>query len=64
MNHDATHCVDYRKSYCPTRCYYARLTKDLLERKARGELQGIPMSFAHFRDSDFCLRTRKEKADG
>ena len=56
MNHDAMHCADYRKSYCPKRCYRARLTQDLYERKARGELAGIPMSVAHLRGTDQCLR--------
>lgn len=56
MNHDATHCADYRKSYCPKRCYRAQLTQELRERKARGELLGIPMSFAHLRGTYECCR--------
>lgn len=62
MNHDMTHCEDYRKSYCPKKCFRARLTQDLLERKARGELLGIPMSFASFKDTDECPRKEKINA--
>lgn len=49
-----THCGDYRKSRCQQRCFRARLTRDLLERKARGELLGLPMSFAHLRGTAEC----------
>ncbi len=54
MNHDMTHCADWRKSRCPQRCFRARLTRELFERKARGELAGIPMSFAHLRGTAEC----------
>ena len=54
MNHDATHCADYRKSRCPKRCLLAQLTQELFERKARGDLLGIPMSFASFKGMDAC----------
>ena len=59
MNHDMTHCVDYRKSYCPKKCFRAKLTRDLFEKKARGELAGVPMSFASFKDTDECPRKGK-----
>ena len=29
MNHDATHCADYKKSKCPKSCYRAQLTEEL-----------------------------------
>ena len=60
MNHDALHCEDYRKTYCPKWCEYAKLTKDLRDRKARDELIGIPMSFAHLLGTDECPRQSKE----
>ena len=61
MNHDFTHCMDYRKSYCPKDCFRAQLTKDLMDRKAKGDLLGIPMSFAHFKDCDECLLKQKRE---
>ena len=54
MNHDMMHCADYRKSRCPQRCFRARLTRELFERQARGELAGVPMSFAHLRGTSEC----------
>lgn len=54
MNHDMMHCADYRKSRCPKRCFRARLTRELFERQARGELAGVPMSFAHLRGTAEC----------
>ena len=32
MNHDATHCDDYKVNKCPKKCYRAQLTQDLRER--------------------------------
>ena len=58
MNHDATHCADYRRSRCPKRCPKARLTWDLLERKARGESFG-PVSFEHLRGTGECWEKRE-----
>ena len=55
MNHDMTHCADYRKSLCPQHCFRAMLTQELFERKARGELSGMPMTFAHLRWTDECV---------
>lgn len=49
-----THCADWRRSRCPERCFRARLTRELFERQARGELPGIPMSFAHLRGTAEC----------
>ena len=54
MNHDQEHCADFRKSRCPKRCFRARLTRELFERKAQGEFDGIPMSFAHLRGTAEC----------
>lgn len=60
VNHDMTHCADYRKSYCPERCFRARLTQELLERHAAGEDFG-PVCFAHLRGTDECRRRRHER---
>lgn len=62
MNHDATHCADYRKSRCPRSCYYAKLTEDLKTKKKTGQLLGIPMSFDSFKDTDVCPRKGKSNA--
>lgn len=62
MNHDTVHCSDYRKSYCPRSCYYAKLTEDLKAKKKTGQLLGIPMSFASFKDTDECPRKEKINA--
>lgn len=53
MNHDATHCLDYEKGKCPKWCYRAELTAELPKRT---DLIGIPMSWAHFRDTRECMR--------
>lgn len=57
MNHDATHCLDYKEA-CSKVCYRARLTADLQQ---RGDLQGLPMSWAHFKGTDECLIWPKKK---
>ena len=51
MNHDAAHCLDFEMGKCPNTCYRARLTEDLAQ---RGDLVGIPMSWASFRYSEEC----------
>jgi len=51
MNHDATHCSEYRKGRCPASCYRAELTEDL---KHRPDLACLPMSWADFRYSEEC----------
>lgn len=63
MNHDTVHCSDYRKSYCPRSCYYAKLTEDLRQTKKRRQLLGVPMSFDSFKDTDVCPRKGKRSAD-
>lgn len=49
MNHDATHCSDY-KATCPTSCYRAQLTKELLD----FERWPHPVSWAKFRNTVEC----------
>ena len=55
MNHDATHCADYKVAKCPKRCYRARLTQDL-----RGSGYAFPTSWAHFEGTQYCAKTKKE----
>ena len=60
MNHDATHCLDYR-SYCPKKCYRAQLTEDL---KHRNDLVWLPVSWMHLLGTAECERkVRKEVSD-
>lgn len=56
MNHDATHCADYKKSKCPKRCYRAQLTEEL-----RNLIYGLPTSWAHFEGTKECPKSQKEK---
>ena len=49
MNHDATHCADYRKGKCPARCYRAQLTEEL-----RNIIYVLPTSWAHFKGTKHC----------
>lgn len=51
MNHDATHCLDCTER-CSGVCYRAQLTRDL---EKRPDLQGLPMSWAHFKGTAECL---------
>ena len=51
MNHDATHCADYKISKCPASCYRAKLTKEL---KERNDLYYLPISWANFKQTKNC----------
>lgn len=53
MNHDATHCLDYRRD-CPKDCYRAQLTKELLTMK-----YDLPVSWAELKGSSECMRDKK-----
>lgn len=57
MNHDATHCLDYRKN-CPKDCYRAQLTEELKHRK---DLYYLPISWAHLEGTILC--EKKSTAD-
>ncbi len=56
MNHDATHCSDYKKS-CPKSCYRAQLTADL---KKIWHLYRLPTSWSHFKGTKECPIKEKE----
>ena len=51
MNHDATHCLDYKKGVCPASCYRGQLTEDL---ENRSDLYYLPISWASFYESQEC----------
>lgn len=54
MNHDATHCADYKKSKCPKNCYRAQLTEEL-----RNIYYPLPTSWAHFEGTKECPKPPK-----
>lgn len=54
MNHDATHCADYKKSKCPKNCYLAQLTEEL-----RNIVYMLPTSWAHFEGTKYCPKPPK-----
>lgn len=63
MNHDATHCLDYKKS-CPKSCYRAQLTEEI-----RRCSKSIPLglfnmiSWAHFMGTRECPKS-ETKGEG
>lgn len=62
MNHDATHCADYKKSKCPKSCYRAQLTQELRE---TSRWFWLPISWAHFEGTQYCAKTKKgERRNG
>lgn len=56
MNHDATHCADYKKNICPKSCYRAQLTEDF-----RKIIYLLPISWSHFKGTDYCPKWPKKK---
>ena len=56
MNHDATHCADYKVNKCPKRCYRAQLTQDL-----RDSGYALPASWAHFEGAQCCPKKREKR---
>lgn len=60
MNHDATHCSDYKKS-CPKKCYRAQLTEEYRSRKH--ELYWLPISWSHFEGTKECPKRNELSED-
>lgn len=58
MNHDATHCADFKVG-CPMTCYRAQLTADLQARWL--EFIRIPLSWSHFEGTDECKKGGDEE---
>ncbi len=58
MNHDVTHCADYKKSKCPKSCYRAQLTEDL-----RRRIYLLPTSWAHFKGTRECPLPKPTKGE-
>lgn len=61
MNHDATHCDDYRKSRCPKSCYRAQLTQELFDNWLRFSF--LPVSWSNLRRSEECPLHIKDKVE-
>lgn len=57
MNHDATHCEDYRKYECPKSCYRAQLTQELRDNPYR--FLRMPISWANFKGTEECPLSKK-----
>lgn len=58
MNHDATHCADYKKHKCPRKCYRAQLTQELRDRH---DLYYLSVSWANFKQTKECPRRERSK---
>ena len=59
MNHDYAHCLDYDPAKCPLSCFRAELTQDYYNR-AFGDLDGIPVSWMHYKGTQECVRKGEE----
>jgi hypothetical protein len=49
MNHDYSHCSDYKRDICPSECFRGKLVQDLINKPW---LQYV--SFASFKNSSEC----------
>lgn len=60
MNHDASHCLDYKQNKCTQKCYRAQLTQEL---KDRNDLYYLPVSWVNFKQTKECpiREMRKDK---
>lgn len=61
MNHDATHCNDYKVSKCPKTCYRAQLTQELRDNQYR--FLRLPISWANFKGTEECPLITKEESE-
>lgn len=57
MNHDATHCDDYKVNKCPKTCYRAQLTQDLRDSQYR--FLRLPISWVNFKGTKECPLTKE-----
>ena len=53
MNHDATHCTNYKQSKCPNTCYRAQLTEEL-----KHICSPLPTSWANFEGTKECPKKK------
>ena len=57
MNHDYSHCLDYKES-CPKKCFRAELVRDL---KSRKDMVGVPLSWVHFEGTNYCPKVKRKE---
>lgn len=57
MNHDYAHCLDMKKD-CPKSCFRAQLTREV---ERRSDLQGIPLTWTHFKGTDECPKVKRKE---
>lgn len=55
MNHNNTHCLDFRDD-CPKECFRARLSRDLMKRP---HCEQIATSWANLKGTEECMRKGK-----
>jgi hypothetical protein len=58
MNHDYTHCADYKKSTCPKSCFRAQLVEDLNRIH-----YSLPVSYANLKGTSYCPKWPEKKED-
>lgn len=59
MNHDATHCADYKKKKCPKTCYRGQLTQELNDNLFT--FRFLPISWANFKEGKECPLNKHNK---
>ena len=57
MNHDYSHCLDYKKGKCPKKCFRAELTEDL--QKHFYEYSHLSTSWMHYKGTKECCLKEK-----
>jgi hypothetical protein len=56
MNHDYSHCLDYKKGKCPIKkCFRAELTEDL-----RRHFYPLSTSWMHYKGTKECVLKEDE----
>ena len=61
MNHDVSHCLDYKKGECPEDCYRAKVTQEYFKLKAAGKIN-FPTSWTHFKGTEYCPKGDADEA--
>jgi len=57
INHDYTHCLDYKKDLCPKTCFRAQLSEDLAKNPHKY------LSWSNLKGSALCPLTKDTRAD-
>lgn len=56
MNHDASHCADYKQSVCPKTCYRAQMTEELSHIN-----YCLPVSWVNFKGTRHCPKWPEQR---